>query len=641
MSARNILMSAAGSAGDKLYVDDVFSAFTYTGNGAAQTINNGIDLAGKGGMVWIKGRSASWSNWLQDTARGIGNAICSNTTDPSGAYNYVTATSSTGFSLEALTQVSQSTTTYASWTFRKALKFFDVVTFIAGSNTNRRISHSLGISPGMVFLKSTTIIDNWSVYHLTQGRGPIGSLNLTDAFYTGSNRWGSSDPTATDFGVNESALCTPGATYVAYLFAHDTSADGIIQCGSFVSTGTGQQINLGWEAQWILYKNRNAVSDWNVLDISRGFSHSQTQGLRPNTSAAEDTIGGNYVAPNPLGFTLLGSAGGLFVAGNEFIYLAIRRPNKPPTTGTQVYNAIARTGTGAAATVTGVGFAPDLVLAKCRTNPKANLAIDRLRGVQKNLIPDQTVAEVTDPTVTSFNMDGVTVGTDPTYAGINGLVDFPYINHFFKRAPGFFDIVAYTGTGVAKTVAHGLGVVPELMIVKGRSGVNNWNVYCSTLGNTSGYPNFTEINGTFGTYNGHVSMFSAVPNATEFSVGTSAQVNTSAATYVTYLFATKAGISKVFSFTGNGGTQNIDCGFTTGARFVLIKASSTTGNWNLGDSTRGIVAAADPFLCLNTTAAEVISDDWLDPYAQGFTVNETASAHANTNGVTYIGIAYA
>ena len=101
-------------------------------------------------------------------------------------------------------------------------------------------------------------------------------------------------------------------------------------------------------------------------------------------------------------------------------------------------------------------------------------------------------------------------------------------------------------------------------------------------------------------------------------------------------FATKAGISKVGSYTGNGSNQTINCGFTTGARFILIKRTDFTGNWFVWDSVRGIVAGNDPHLSLNTTAAEVTTDDSIDPDTSGFIVNQDAATNINVNAATYI-----
>jgi hypothetical protein len=110
---------------------------------------------------------------------------------------------------------------------------------------------------------------------------------------------------------------------------------------------------------------------------------------------------------------------------------------------------------------------------------------------------------------------------------------------------------------------------------------------------------------------------------------------------VIYLFATKAGISKVGSYTGNGSSQTINCGFTTGARFVLIKRTDSTGDWYVWDTVRGIIASTDPHLSLNTTVAEVTTDDSVDPDNSGFIVNQLAATNINVTSATYIFLAIA
>ena len=112
-------------------------------------------------------------------------------------------------------------------------------------------------------------------------------------------------------------------------------------------------------------------------------------------------------------------------------------------------------------------------------------------------------------------------------------------------------------------------------------------------------------------------------------------------TVVAYLFATLAGISKVGSYTGNGSSQTIDCGFSGGARFVLIIRTDSTGDRYIWDTVRGIVAGNDPHLSLNTTAAEVTTDDSIDPDASGFAVNQIAATNINVNAATYIFLAIA
>jgi hypothetical protein len=105
------------------------------------------------------------------------------------------------------------------------------------------------------------------------------------------------------------------------------------------------------------------------------------------------------------------------------------------------------------------------------------------------------------------------------------------------------------------------------------------------------------------------------------------------------LFATLPGISKVGSYSGTGSALNIDCGFTNGARFVLIKRTDSTGNWYAFDTARGIVSGNDFAYAFNTAASQ-ISGDYIDPLAAGFTINGSY-AQWNQSGGSYIFLAIA
>jgi hypothetical protein len=205
----------------------------------------------------------------------------------------------------------------------------------------------------------------------------------------------------------------------------------------------------------------------------------------------------------------------------------------------------------------------------------------------------------------------------------------------FRRAPGFFDVVCYTGTGASATLNHNLGVSPEIVIVKGRTVVSNWETYLSLLGGTVG--NGLAIN-TNGAKIGTPPVSSVT--ATTFTLNNGVST-TNGQTYVAYLFATVPGVSKVGSYTGNGSSQTINCGFTGGSRFVLIKRTDSTGDWYVWDSARGIVSANDPHLSLNTTAAEVTTNDSIDPDNTGFIVNQVAATNINVTSATYIYLAIA
>ena len=207
--------------------------------------------------------------------------------------------------------------------------------------------------------------------------------------------------------------------------------------------------------------------------------------------------------------------------------------------------------------------------------------------------------------------------------------------HAFRRAPGFFDVVCDTGTGSAHAIAHSLAVVPELMIRKKRSAVDNWIVYAGDA------TDYLILNSTAATADLNTMWNDTAPTVSAFTVGTSDDVNQPAGTFVTYLFATLPGISKVGSYTGNGTSQTINCGFTTGARFILIKRTNSTGDWYVWDTARGVVAGDDPHLSLNTSAAEVTTNDSIDPAASGFIVNQVAATNINVSGGTYIFLAIA
>ncbi len=213
--------------------------------------------------------------------------------------------------------------------------------------------------------------------------------------------------------------------------------------------------------------------------------------------------------------------------------------------------------------------------------------------------------------------------------GLSGTIGY----EAFRRAPGFFDVVAYTGTGVARTVSHNLGVVPELMIVKIRNDAYQWLVNSQSIAADS----ILVLNGTSAELTSNPTAFNGTrPTASVFSVGTAVTSNGSAKTYIAYLFASCPGVSKVGSYTGTGTTLNIDCGFTAGARFVLIKRTDSTGSWYVWDTARGIVSGNDPYLLLNSTAAEVTNTDYIDPLSSGFQISSTAPAEINANGGSYI-----
>ena len=638
--------------GDYVIGKNLGTGGDFTSNGTPSIVQSGTQYVagyGKGGMVWIKGRSAAANNVLFDTARGAGTtasnnqAISSNLTtaeDLGASHDFLSAFNADGFTVTqggtttATRGTNYNNVTYASWTFRKQAKFFDIVTY-TGTGANRTVSHNLGSVPGCIITKRTDTTGNWITYHRSLGNTDFVNLNGTAATAAESGAWNNTTPTSTEFSLGTGNTNVNGGTYVAYLFAHDAGGfgaagtDNVISCGSFTTDGSGNAtVTLGYEPQWCMFKRATGgTGNWTILDNMRGWVvGGNDNSLQANLSSAE-TSASNLSDPNATGFSVAGIS-----ASSTYIYIAIRRgPMKTPTSGTSVFSPdIGNNSTSSGGEIFTSGFPVDFFMRKDRaTTDYAPFAYSRLTA-GKYLVTGTTAAEATD-TSTWFDTN---TGINYQYASnLSGQIGW-----LFRRAPGFFDVVCYTGTGANRTVSHNLGVAPELMIVKSRSsGVYDWRAYSATLGATKYLtPNASSFEGTSST-----SWNDTAPTTSVFTVGSSAVVNGSGATYVAYLFATVAGVSKVGSYTGTGTTLQIDCGFTGGARFVLIKRSDDSGDWYVWDTARGIIAGNDPYLLLNSTAAEVTSTDYIDTYSAGFELSSTAPAALNANGGTYIFLAIA
>jgi hypothetical protein len=650
MSSRNIIFAAAGvPTGPINYVDDVFSTWVYTGTSSNLTISNNINLATNGGMVWIKSRTAFTNHFLFDTNRGVLNEINSNTTDAQVSLaNSLTAFNTDGFRLgtNAGVNTSAGAATFCSWTFREQPKFFDIVTY-TGNGANRTIAHNLGSVPGMIIVKSLGSAQHWTCYHKDLGSSGGILLSDDDPFVVESTYWNNTNPTSSSFTVGTSAAVNQNSiAYVAYLFAHDAGGfgaagtDNVISCGSYTGNGSsaGPVINLGYEPQWLLIKRtqESTLGDWNLIDNMRGFVVGGTDAeLNPNLTATEST--GTFVTPTATGFQLSTTNATYNASGNNYIYMAIRRPMKPPTSGTQVFIPVASDGATSSGLTTNFVVDSQWIANRLSDSVLNTNFNDRLRGVSttttqsgRYLISSDTTGELTaSPTTNNWGNLGFLIPS--TYGGVSTI----YWN--FRRAPGFFDVVCYTGTGSARTVTHNLGVAPELMIVRSRTG-NAWRVYSAPTGNTK----FLVLNNAAEEEVASTVWNNTSPTASVFTVATASAVNASADTYVAYLFATLAGVSKIGSYTGNGTSQTINCGFTTGARFILIKKASTGGgDWFVWDTARGIVAGNDPYLRLNLTNPENANNDTIDPASSGFIVNEEAFASVNASGATYIFLAIA
>ena len=650
-ASKLVLNAASGAGGAGLDVDEVFNIHLYTGSNSTQLINNGIDLT-EGGMSWIKRRSGASDHSLFDSERGPGRyRLEPNTTaaqEDQGATTW--NAQSSGFYLGGdggTDTFNNSGSNYVAWTWRKAPKFFDVVTYTGNGSFSQAISHSLGVTPGLVMIKRTDNTGwNWVVAHRRPSGGEYESyLNSASASLGASGHSFSS--TSIVVGGNWTAdsqfpLNTNGYTYVVYLFAHNdgngnfgpNGNEDIIKVGEYTGNGNtdGPEINLGFEPQWLMVKNVDGSGNWEMLDVMRGMSHggSYDRRLRVNNTAGESDV--DFAQPTPTGFKITNNANNMNTNSEVYMYMAIRRgPMSPPEDATKVFVANERgTGDTYAGNHWPIAFVPDMNINTRTTGtdtyllsrlaPKKHLTISD-SGSESNATGNQIFTGADASTQLNLN--------DGWWSTTNNVISWTW-----KRAPSYFDQVYYTGNGSNRTINHNLDAAPEMMWIKRRSASENWTVYHSGGGNTKYFTLDDDRQEGTSSSSGTNIWNDTSPTSSVFSLGTHDRVNTTAQTYAAFLFGTTAGISKVGSYTGTGADDHvIDCGFTSGARFVMIRITGTTGEWMVWDSVRGIVTGADPYLSLDTTGAEA-SSDILDPDNSGFIVN--SNALVNSNGYTYI-----
>tara|TARA_R110002020_G_scaffold42918_1_gene125215 strand:+ start:374 stop:3058 length:2685 start_codon:yes stop_codon:yes gene_type:complete len=621
----------------------------FTSNGPPSIVNSGTEYeagAGKGGLVWMKNRgTAGRSHALYDTERGVEEELSTNTDTAEAAENQgLTAFNYEGFVIGNRSLVNTDTDTYGSWTFRKAPGFFDIVTY-TGNGVNRTLNHNLKCVPAFIIVKRYSSAEDWTCYQDGLGATKYIQLNGTGAADTETTIWNDTAPTSSVFTVGTHArVNTDLETYVAYVFAGTGDAaseifgaDGdqsIIKCGSFTTTTTwgNYKIDLGWEPQYFLMKRASAAGDWFLLDNVRGIV-GPGDGTLVDTSAFNGVWGvsddaelqpNDNSAETEQGRACLYSQGviGAFGYGNtDVLYMAIRRPMKVPTAGTEVFTMDTLDGTPLPSYKS--DFVVDMAFTRATTGNSTPLG-SRLAG-KAYLVTDTTAAQSDNGNWTWDYNNGWMKDTGG-----------PTLNNYgwmFKRAPTFFDVVCWADpAGTQNSVAHGLGVVPELVIVRYRDAIDSWYVYTSA----TGYMLLDTAGGIVGTTDYMASTTASVLNVTGL-------VGNPANEPIAYLFATVEGVSKVGTYTADTTVTTIDCGFSAGARFILIKKRGA-GNWYYWDYSRGIVAGDDPYLILNDNDAEVTDTDWIDPDNSGFTITDEAgsvSGGINIDTEDYIFLAIA
>jgi len=315
--------------------------------------------------------------------------------------------------------------------------------------------------------------------------------------------------------------------------------------------------------------------------------------------------------------------------------------------------------------ITGVGFQPDWVWIKDRTDSDRPRMFDAVRGVTKALDTSDTTAESTlSEGLTAFGSDGFTVGN---HAGVNSSSDnFVAWNWLGANgtasnsngsitstvsasATSGFSIVSWTGSGSDATIGHGLSSAPEMYVVKNRSDSADWRVGQTVSGNimTGGNGYYMEWNDTKASSNpGSAVTWGSTPTAPTaslFTVGSNNAHNGSSDNMIAYCFHSVKGYQKIGSFTGNGDNSGtfVYTGFAPA--FVMVKKTSGTGNWGINDTKRDFNSTYgnDASLYVNTSGAETTSSSLnIDLLSNGMKLRSNNSSY-NASGGSYLYMAIA
>ena len=557
------LMLGVGGA-KKTYMDDLFSTYLYTGNNSTQSFNTGIDLAGDGGLLWITSRSldfSSSSHILLDTVRGANKTIKSDTTAAEATLGWGQTFTSTGFTLNNyFSETNGNSETYASWSFRKAKGFFDVVTY-TGNGSNRTISHSLGSVPGMIMVKRLDSADSWVVYHRDLkhvGTDSANSgyryvyLNTNQQYMENSSRWNNTEPTASVFSVGtDGATNADGGSYVAYVFAGGESTQN--EAVSVDMDGTGDYINTtSSSSDFTMGTGDFTVEGWFKCD-----NDNTNRGLFQISPVSGGLTGTNF---------------------NDTISVNIS------TSSYFRFNAN--------------GGAVDTTV-KCEKGQWYHVALVRNSGTTSLYINGLLAKSNTD-----------TNDYDGTYIAVSGYWDFGYV----------WD-----------------GPISNFRVVKGTA------VYTSLFRPPT--KPLTNISGT-------VLLCcndSSVTGSTVTPVTLNSQGDPTASTDspfddpAGFVFgdAGDQGVVKCGSYVGNGSATGPEVYVGFEPQYILIKNTSSSGNWMMWDVMRGISTENDSRLYANSDAAESYmqgGNQYLNLTNTGFEIKTTES-DLNTNGDSYIFLA--
>ena len=467
---------------------------------------------------------------------------------------------------------------------------------------------------------------------------------------------------------NRTAYRSEGSMY------NDSGTDSGSSAYAYVA---GDTIGVAWDADnkrlWFA-KNGTWLGSGDPAGNSNpnvNYTNTETQGpfiAYDNGTGAQVThlnFGQNPTFSGQItaGTNADGNGKGLFKYAPPTGFLALCEDNLPtPAIADpgEHFKTVLYTGSGSTRAVTGVGFKPDLVWIKSRTNTEGHIIFDSVRGPEKRLLTMTTSTEATSVGgVMSFDDDGYSTaqytGTNQSgqnyvawcwkaggaaVSNTNGTIT----SQVSVNQTAGFSIVSYSGVAASDsstnsgnpwTIAHGLGKKPDFMIFKCRTTSHGWYIYHQSLGATQHvlFNNAAAASGTV--------LFRDTEPTSEFiNVGGWDVINRTGQDYISYCWTEIEGFSKFGSYVGNGNADGpfVYCGFKPA--WVLVKNSSSTSDWRIYDSSRASTNPNNLVLYSNLTTVDTTTLHPFDFLSNGFKVRGTFG-DVNTSADTYIFAAFA
>ena len=666
MSPMQQMLLGVGASTKATYVDDIFSTYLFKGNATARSINNAVDLSSEGGMVWLKNRDGAFNHTLFDTVRGTAKIIRSSTNgaETSGGQT-LTAFNNNGFTLGTDSMVNSNNDETASWSFRKAPGFFDVVTYTGnGASGGRTIAHSLGSVPGLILIKRTDATAKWIVYHRDTGASKSANLNNSNAFETDVYSFNQTEPTSTNFTLGEHSINQNNEEYVAYLFAGGESTAATARSVDF--DGTGDELTVASSTDHTFGSGNFTIECWfKVSDVSLGHTLVALWNYPANRRSwalSASSNGTITFSVNPTGSgTTTNVSGGSIKNGQWYHVAAVRDGNtlRVFVNGIQVKTA---SYTGAIYDNT---TDPVTIGAMASEGGYATGQISNVRVVKGTAVYTSSFRPTYEPLTNITNTkllccnnssttgSTVTPGTITANGDPTAITDSPFDDPagFVFGDAGDQNVIkcgSYVGNGSSDGPEINLGFEPQWILIKRSSASESWMIFDAMRGMTTQAGNDHDLRADSSNSEGDTRDYIDITPTGFKQVNTQAMMNGNGDTYIYMCIRRPDGYvgkppelgTGVFTMaTGSGGSTFP--GFNSGfpVDLALARRPASSDNWYTYSRFTGTkyVRTDTNAAQLNDTSSAFDSNvGWYTAIANTYQ-SWMFKRHAGLDMVTYVG----